>query len=211
MHYYIDGYNLLFRVVEASADLQSQRDALLQELAQKAQAIDLSATLVFDAHHQPGPVSRGHFKSLEIVYTSEKESADEYIHRAVTRIKNPRFITVVTSDKKLAWLCRLHGANTESISAFLGWLNRRYQNECFPKVPTKKVKAPPKVIEMPTLPPKPGTVSYYEAIFTGAGSQEPEVKSQEPEARSQEPPLETPKAEDGESDFDRWLRLFEEE
>lgn len=211
MHYYIDGYNLLFRVVDASEDLQNQREAVLEELARKAQVIDLSATIVFDAHYQPGPVTRGHFKNLEVVYTSEKESADDYIHRAVTRIKNPRFITVVTSDKKLAWLCRLHGANTESISAFLTWLNRRYQNEQTPRE-AKKIKVAPQVIEqLPDPPPKPGTTSYYEAIF------EEEIRNTlplpTPKPLPPKPPRQVqskpaPEEKRDESDYDRWLRLF---
>ncbi len=216
MHYYIDGYNLLFRVVDAVENLQTEREAVLAELGKRAQAIDLSATIVFDAHHQPGPVSRGHYKNLEIVYTSEKESADEYIHRAVLRIKNARFITVVTSDKKLAWLCRVHGANTQSISAFLKWLNSRYQNELMPRL--KKEKPPPKVVKkdlsaLPALPPKPGTLSYYEAIFEGEMKEAPVSVVRVPEKvipQKVKPEPEKPAEDDSdESDFDRWLRTFQ--
>ena len=209
MHYYIDGYNLLFRVLKVEENLQVQREAVLQELAKKAQLIDLSATIVFDAHYQPGPVSKGHFKNLEVIYTSEKESADEYIQRVVKRIKNPRFVTVVTSDKKLAWLCRMQGSNTETISAFLGWLNRRYQNELVP--PTKKPKEPLKVIDLSLAPPKPGTASYYEAIFEGELVQEQAQTSAPPAAPPVVKDLPTKELpQEPESDFDRYMRLFGE-
>ncbi len=201
MHYYIDGYNLIFRILDVSEDLQAQREALLQDLAKKVQLIKLSATIVFDAHYRPGAVTRGHYKDLEVVYTSEKESADDYIHRKVRRVKNPKFITVVTSDKKLAWLCRQQGCNTESIPAFLRWLNRRYQNELAP-APNPERKKAPKIAELPKLPPKEGTLSYYEAIFEG--------KSVSQEQEPLPPPRKEKRTEENESesDFDRWMRLF---
>ncbi len=164
MHYYIDGYNLLFRVLDVDGEFQAQREAVLRDLATSAQLIDLSATIVFDAHYQPGDVSRGHFKNLEVVYTSEKESADDYIHRSVMRIKNPRFVTVVTSDKKLAWLCRNHGSNIATIAAFLSWLDKRCHNKKAPRL-AKETKKLTEALDLPAVPPKPGTISYYEAIF----------------------------------------------
>ena len=41
MHYFIDGYNLLFRLCMDSEDLQSQREAIIHDLNKKISLIKM--------------------------------------------------------------------------------------------------------------------------------------------------------------------------
>lgn len=136
MHYYVDGYNLLFRT-EGPEDLRSSRERLILDFAKKATALHLTLTLVFDSSHPLSMLTRSHLHQLEIVYTEKKQSADAYILNQIQIAATPFLITVVTSDKKLAAFARQLGAKTLSVDLFLPWLNRRYlyrnnlkQREC---------------------------------------------------------------------------------
>lgn len=129
MLYYIDGYNLMFRILRVSDDLQAQREQIIHDLSIKIELLSIEAILVFDSQHQVGPGSCSHFKQLEIRFTEGGETADEYILKAVKRADNPQNITVITSDKKLAWLSRRRSAKTETVEEFITWLNKRYRNK----------------------------------------------------------------------------------
>ncbi|NGX43245.1 MAG: hypothetical protein K940chlam7_01539 [Chlamydiae bacterium] len=127
MHYFIDGYNLMFRVLHVGDDLQSQREQIILDLNEKIQFLSLDVTIVFDAQYQYGGGSRSHLQYLEICFTDEGETADDYIISAIKASSNPRAEIVITSDKKLAWRARRHLAKTEAVDAFLAQLNKRYR------------------------------------------------------------------------------------
>jgi predicted RNA-binding protein with PIN domain len=129
MHYYIDGYNLLFRLSRAGDELQKQRQGIIQDLETKINFIGLDATLVFDAQHYEGDSIRRHLNRLEVVFTAAGETADEYILQRLKESPNPSQETVATSDKKLAWLSRSRHAYTQSVEDFVAWLNKRYRNK----------------------------------------------------------------------------------
>lgn len=129
MHYYIDGYNLLFRVAGAGDDLQKQRQDIIQDLETKINLLELDVTLVFDAQYEQSESSRAHVKRLEICFTAVGETADDFILQALKAERRPTLHTVVTSDNKLAWLARRCHAKTESVEEFISWLNRRYKNK----------------------------------------------------------------------------------
>lgn len=128
MHYFIDGYNLLFRVLRAGDNLAEQRRQIIEDLCHKVKILQLDVTLVFDSQYQPGDSERFYYNNLEIQYTSEGETADDFILSALKRSAHPEAQTVVTSDKRLAWRSRRRLAKTEPIEEFIGWLNKRFKN-----------------------------------------------------------------------------------
>lgn len=127
MHYFIDGYNLMFRLMPEFDDFMSARHSLIEQLNRKAGSLHLQVTLVFDSQYQAGEESRTHFHHVEIIFSNEGETADECILRAL-KLKNSRQTTVVTSDKKLAWFARRCEAKTVTAEAFVDWLERRYRH-----------------------------------------------------------------------------------
>lgn len=170
MHYYIDGYNLMFRVLRAGEDLKVQRDRVIDDLNSKIEFLELDATLVFDAHHQPGDVSLSHARYLKIIFTAQGETADEFILHELKSEPDPRQQTVVTSDKKLAWLARRQTARTESIEEFIAWLQKRHKNKLRhkkneQKAPAKVTPTPmPKLIPLPEKPRKTEARAPQESV-----------------------------------------------
>jgi predicted RNA-binding protein with PIN domain len=164
LHYLIDGYNLLFKLFHDKVSLKEQREYLISYLRDSIPS-NCRYTLVFDAHLSLGDEIRTHTKDLEVLYTSEKETADEWILSRVERGKGKLFV-VVTSDKVLAHACRHLGATIETASSFLKRLS--------PKEEKKRLKPEGKPIERKVLenvekPPKhfppEACFDYYLYIF----------------------------------------------
>lgn len=118
MHYFVDAYNLLFKLHIKSTSLQKQREALLTALKPYA---SLNLTLVFDGHEIS---ERSHFGDLEIIYT-EGETADAYIIKEIENAHKPSNHTVVTSDRPLASTVKNLGAKILSISEFLSLISKK--------------------------------------------------------------------------------------
>ena len=104
--------------------MQSQRESIIYDLNKKISLIKLDVSIVFDAAFQIGGRRRSHYNALEILFTGEGETADEYIIDEIKNHPNPHQETVVTSDKKLAWHIRNSSAHTESVEEFMLWLNQ---------------------------------------------------------------------------------------
>lgn len=236
MHYFIDGYNLLFRITRAGDELQQQRQKIIDELAAKINFIGLDATLVFDAQHYPGDSVRKHMHRMEIVFTAEGQTADEYILQRLKEAAHPARETVATSDKKLAWLSRRRLAHTQSIEEFVVWLNKRYRNKLraassrktrqltpLIKAKSPSVKHAPDSGASPSAPTANATPEecfdmYLELFESALG---PEFFESAPEAEETAPLFAMPalgakrkkKAQKRENpmvtDTTRWLKAFE--
>ena len=129
MLYVIDGYNLMYRVLRVGEDLQKQRESVIHDLSVKIQILGLKVILVFDAQHQLGEEQRTRYTPFEIVFSPHGKTADECILDLLKRQKTLTQVTVVTSDKKLAWLARRQEAKTENVEDFMAWLTKRVRNK----------------------------------------------------------------------------------
>ena len=149
MHYIIDGYNYLFRSWRAEEGLKEQRQLFLSDLNSKVKILDLHATIVFDAQYASTEFSKSYFDSLEIIFTAQRETADEWILKELKKIENPQEYSVITSDRGLATQLKRLYVNTQSSESFIEELNRRYKNKIkrqeFPKETRKEKEA--KIIE----------------------------------------------------------------
>lgn len=227
MHYYVDGYNLLFRLLGgASKNLKEERKQLITNLEAKADFLSLDISLVFDAQYRPGEESRFHFYALEIIYTPEKMTADEFILNTISRKKNLRQITVVTSDKILAWHARRLGVHTEGVEEFFSSINSRYKKRKNTKTSAAKLKkstilaseiSQEITVQNPKLVALEGSLDYYLDIFE-QGFQKIQTEKKEKKLSSS-PFLKKKRIvkkviqEDrfvGLNEADRWLKIFEE-
>lgn len=99
----VDGYNMIGAWPElvrlAETRLEDARDRLMDMLADYQGYSGLKIVLVFDAHQVPGLGGSYRQHQLDVVYTKEKETADEAIERLVTELYHRRRkIIVATSD-----------------------------------------------------------------------------------------------------------------
>jgi predicted RNA-binding protein with PIN domain len=120
MHYFIDGYNLLFFHLKPDLTLQKRREELIQILDEKFKLLKVKATVVFDGFNttEKNP-NYLYFQSINVIFTSKNQTADDYILEQLMFIKNSSAITVITADKNFAQKARHLGAHTKTPKAFL--------------------------------------------------------------------------------------------
>lgn len=100
---FVDGYNMIGAWPELAAlkqdKLEDARDRLLALLADYQSYAGLTVIVVFDAFRVPGLGSSFRQQRLQVVYTRERETADECIERLVGEwMSVRRHLYVATSD-----------------------------------------------------------------------------------------------------------------
>jgi uncharacterized protein len=111
-HLIIDGYNYINRIRTSPADRGSSLDmlrrSLLDRVAQYKRLKGIKITVVFDAYNSffPGR-QRENYKGVEVVYSGEKETADDVI---IGWIREKRTgIIAVSSDRAIIDEAKRHG------------------------------------------------------------------------------------------------------
>ncbi len=231
MHYYIDGYNLLFRSSQSQEELANQRLKIIHYLNEAISYLGLSITLIFDAHHQLNELQVMHFQNLEIIFTATTVSADAHILELLQYGYYPlNQITVVTSDKRLARLVKACQAHTQTIELFLGWLTKRFRNQSKSRSSPSFILAslnktpsssPTLVTPVAQLSSKEGTLDYYLKNFENnlqVLEQEKIDKKREKRQLQSTKKREklaslfpAPKKESSLTEMARWLKAFEKE
>lgn len=99
----VDGYNIIgdwpkLRELQKQ-DLEGARDILIEKMAEYQAYSGTRVIIVFDAHMVPGLGKTYKDFAVEILYTKEKETADERIEKLVIELKRvDTKIYVATSD-----------------------------------------------------------------------------------------------------------------
>ncbi len=99
----VDGYNIIFAWDElkemSKLNLESARDMLVDILRNYQGYTGKRILVIFDAYKQPGNIGhREKWDDLEVVFTKENETADQYIEKFVLEHVKKLRITVATSD-----------------------------------------------------------------------------------------------------------------
>lgn len=101
----VDGYNMIgawpnLRDLKEKERLEEARERLIEILGEYQSISGRRVLLVFDAHKTSGREKKMSRNRIDIIFTGEKETADEWIERYVKRMKNRRNqIFVATSDQ----------------------------------------------------------------------------------------------------------------
>lgn len=99
----VDGYNVLYSVYqELLMEIGHAREKFAADLAEYAAYEGLKAILVFDAYSAVGRVAQSEMiaENIEIIYTSEGETADSFIEKmAYNLVRQGERVFVVTSDR----------------------------------------------------------------------------------------------------------------
>jgi predicted RNA-binding protein with PIN domain len=124
--YLLDGYNILFTLTESDRPLAEQRQKVIRFLQKRFASFKMNGILIFDGRIRRGEESgRSYPSPLEVIYTSEGESADALINELLEISKNPGLITVITNDRGIITRTRLLGGKTMGTEAFIQWLLTR--------------------------------------------------------------------------------------
>lgn len=99
----VDGYNIIGAWDELrklkQVDIGQARDRLIELMAEYQAYSGDRVIIVFDAYYVRGTESKVNKHNVEIIYTREKETADDCIERIVKELKNVQNqVYVATSD-----------------------------------------------------------------------------------------------------------------
>ena len=99
----VDGYNIIYSNDElrslAEHDMKSARDKLMDILVNFQGYRSEIVILVFDAYRVPGGTEHAiKYHNLDVVFTKEAETADQYIERTAHEYSKKNRVTVATSD-----------------------------------------------------------------------------------------------------------------
>jgi predicted RNA-binding protein with PIN domain len=126
MYYLIDGYNLIFSLIESKESLQIIRQKVIFDLQKKFAKRKISGTVVFDGAHKRDEESGLSYPSpLIVAYAPKGQSADEYIIEQLDRAPNSKRIVVVTNDRGLGRHAVSAGAKVQQNGEFIEWLNKK--------------------------------------------------------------------------------------
>ncbi|TVP91344.1 NYN domain-containing protein [Alkalibacterium sp.] len=117
---FVDGYNMIgawpeLVKLKRQDKIADARDALLHELSNYANFEGIEVRIVFDAQLVPGLSKRYDKYNVAVIFTSEGETADSYIEKAVG--EENLLIThvqVATSDLAEQWIIFQRGATRKS-------------------------------------------------------------------------------------------------
>jgi len=132
--YLIDGYNLIHQVPQFRGRLdtgfEAARESLIAFVGQFSSAVRVPCVLVFDgmgttAQHQP---REAHMPFLELVYASQKHSADTVIERMVYKSERRRECIVVSGDRGIRDLCFAMGSLVMAPVNFLALVHEAQQS-----------------------------------------------------------------------------------
>lgn len=138
MQYWIDGYNLLFKMPSLEGSLEEKRRQLILDLNAYSKKLHLSFILVFDAKTKGAPLAlRSHYDSLEILYATGSKTADEAILEEIELLGIGSRACVVTSDRGLAYQARALGTSTMSLLEFVQFLTKKQKRRSLPLVESK--------------------------------------------------------------------------
>ncbi|TCI24879.1 NYN domain-containing protein [Exiguobacterium sp. SH4S7] len=112
----VDGYNIIgawphLRKLR-DIDFDQARNDLIEAMAEYQAATGRIVTVVFDAHMRYGRESIQKRSRVEVVYTKENETADEWIERRAHELVDDRLVTlfVATNDFTEQWVIFGQGA-----------------------------------------------------------------------------------------------------
>jgi predicted RNA-binding protein with PIN domain len=112
MAYLVDGNNVMGQTVGWHRDKTKARRLLVEQLATFARVKKARVTVVFDGAPDRDLPEGSSFRGVKILFAQMGSDADTRIVKLVEAAKDRRGLTVVTSDRSLAFQVRACGATT---------------------------------------------------------------------------------------------------
>lgn len=139
MNIVIDGYNMIKQVLKKTRITEAERTTLLVNLDAYARKKQHTIHIIFDSGPYDRPTTEK-FRSLTVVYSGERQSADDIIKTYIEEKVLPAML-IVTTDRNLNAFAYQHGvASIDSID-FYGFMKQKPLHTLgYKKVPGKAQK-----------------------------------------------------------------------
>lgn len=125
MPHLIDGHNLIASLPDIGLDDPHKEAKLVNKLKSWAAATRKKCTIVFD-RGLPGGTSKMGTSAVTVLFAADQRSdADTLIKRRISRARDRRAFTVVSSDSDVRAFAQRHGVKVIKSSAFSGELQRK--------------------------------------------------------------------------------------
>lgn len=124
MAYIIDGNNVMGQTPGWHRDKSESRRLLLAKVAAFARAKRARVTVVFDGEPDRVAPDDSAVRGVKVLYAERGSDADARIEKLVEASADPRGLTVVTSDRRLAFAVRARGATVVRSGDFRKQLDR---------------------------------------------------------------------------------------
>ena len=111
MAFIVDGNNVMGQTPGWHRDKSAARRNLVRRLADFARIKKTRVTVVFDGEPDRLMPEASALRGVKVLYAARGSDADTRIERMVETSPDPRGLTVITSDRHLAFLVRSRGAS----------------------------------------------------------------------------------------------------
>lgn len=128
MAYIVDGNNVMGQTPGWHRDKPAARRSLLEKLALFTRFKKARVTVVFDGAPDQTVPEGSAFHGVKVYYALPGSDADTRIEQLVDRSPDPRGLTVITSDRHLAFLVHSRGARVIRSGEFRSELDRMRQS-----------------------------------------------------------------------------------
>ena len=143
LYYIIDGYNLInsLPLLKNKSSLEEKRRSLINLISKYklTGSPHNKVMIVFDGKDEFTRFQK--VFDFEVVFTNNKEKADDFIIKKVEESKNPRIIIVVSDDRELCFKVKRRRALTLSVKDFFAPLFRKDEK----RVPDKFMLSPKQI------------------------------------------------------------------
>lgn len=133
MAYIIDGNNVMGQTPGWHRDKPGARRRLLDQLAGFARKKRARVTVVFDGAPEKLLPDSSAFRGVKVLYAERGSDADARIERLVESSPDRRGLTVVTSDRRLAFAVRSRGAAVLRSGEFRRQMQEALRSESLPE------------------------------------------------------------------------------
>jgi predicted RNA-binding protein with PIN domain len=129
MAYVVDGNNVMGQTPGWHRDKSGARRRLAEQLAAFARVKKARVTVVFDGEPDRSMPEASAYRGVKVYYAEKGSDADARIERLVESSPHPRGLTVVTSDRRLAFAVRSLGAAVVRSGEFRKQVERALASE----------------------------------------------------------------------------------
>lgn len=144
MHYLIDGHNLIGKLPDIKlSDSDDEIRLILRLKGWVAGHEQRQVTVVFDGGITGGISHRLSTKAITVVFAPQGKTADDLLIQRLQRLRNPRNVTLVSSDRRIidaAKIARIKHLKSEEFITRLGFV---FREETKLPAPVSSAKASP--------------------------------------------------------------------